>query len=121
MAGEGFRKALAGEEEVQITFVKKKGGKKRTIPIWFTVEGDRLELLPMYGLKTKWYNDVEASGKIEVKVKDQSIESKPKMVRDPAAVGRIRERFGAKYSPKYGAADLKRYYPTTEIALEILL
>ena len=113
---EEFDKALEGEEEVKITFSKKAGG-KRTIPIWFTVKGRTLELLPMYGLKTKWYGDVEAAGSLELKVRGQVKVASPRIVRDPEAIEEIKQRFGV----KYGEDEVRKYYTTQNVALEILL
>jgi len=108
---------LSREEEAHITFVKSKDGKKRTIPVWFTVNEEKVELLPMYGLKTKWFIDVEKSGNIELRVKDWKKTSKTTVVRDSVFVNRIKRRF----SDKYGENEVKRYYPTTEVALELAL
>jgi hypothetical protein len=116
MNQEGFGGALEGEDEVKITFSKKSGG-KRTIPIWFTVKGRTLELLPMYGLKTKWFADVEAAGSLELKVRDQVKVASPKVIRDPEMVEEIKQRFGV----KYGEDDVRKYYPTSDVAFEISL
>jgi hypothetical protein len=108
------------EEEVEITYVKSRDGKKRTIPVWFTLNEGKMELVPMYGVKTKWFNDVEKSGFIELRVKDWKKGATPKIVREPATLMQIRRRF----MEKYGADEVNRYYrvPTDEqVALEILL
>ena len=112
----GFAEALQDEEEVTIAF-DKKDGNRRAIPIWFTLNGNVLELLPMYGLKTKWFQDVQSSGDFEVKVKQESMTVSPRMVREPKKVDEIKKRFGV----KYGNGDVERYYPTSEIALEVSL
>jgi hypothetical protein len=117
MTDSGAFGALSDEKEVQITFVKSSNGKRRSIPVWFTVHEGKMELLPMYGLKTKWLIDVQKSGKVEVMVKDWRMGTKPKIVRDPEAVNRIKHRFGM----KYGEDEVKEYYPTSEVALEIAL
>lgn len=52
MAGGGFVKSLAGEGEVKISFLKR-NGKRRTLTVWFALDGKQLELLPLSGLKTK--------------------------------------------------------------------
>lgn len=116
MAQEGFNKALEGEAEIKITFSKKAGG-KRTIPIWFTVRGRTLELLPMYGLKTKWFAEVETAGSLELRVRNQVKVASPKIIRDPKVVEVIKERFGV----KYGKDHVKKYYPTSDVAFEISL
>ena len=117
MGSKDFADALAGEDEVQITVVKSGDGKRRTLPIWFVVEGTTLQLLPMYGLKTHWFRDLERIGSMEVRAKDERRRVAPRIVRDPAVVDEVKKRF----SRKYGAADVRRYYPTAEIALEISL
>ncbi len=109
-----FAASLMGEEEVLISFVKR-NGKKRTIPVWFVVEGDQVEFLPMYGLKTKWFMDVEAKGKLEVRSRKQVKSAVPRVVKDPQVVDRIKERFGV----KYGESDVRKYYPTSEVALVV--
>lgn len=117
MPRSGFAEALSGENEIQITVIRAKDGSKRTLPVWFSVQGSKLELLPMYGLKTRWFRDVEGSGKIEVEVKDKSQITAPRIIRDPVAVDEIKRRFGQ----KYGIGEVKKYYPTSEVALEISL
>jgi len=116
MGGKEFAEALAGQNVVQISFVRK-NGKRRTIPVWFTVEGGRMQLLPMYGLKTKWFQDVEKSGKVDLMVEKQKLTATPKIIRDEAKVESIQSVFAR----KYGSVDVKRYYPTAEVALEISL
>ncbi|MDA4125764.1 MAG: hypothetical protein OK452_00970 [Thaumarchaeota archaeon] len=105
------------EEEALISFVRSKDGKTKTIPVWFTVNGGKLELLPMYGLKTKWFADVEKAGKIDLRIKEWKKASKPKILRDSKAIDDIKRRF----SVKYGERQVKQYYPTSDVALEISL
>ncbi len=116
MAHSRFAEALSGEEEVKITVVKS-DGEKRTLPVWFTVEGDRLQLLPMYGLKTLWFRSIERNRSVTIEVKKETKEVKPEIVRDPEAVDRVK----AKFAEKYGAGDVKGYYPTSEVLLEVRL
>jgi hypothetical protein len=108
---------ISDEEEIQITYLWSKSGKPRTIPVWFTVNEGKVELLPMYGFNTKWFADVEKSGTLDLRVKDWSKGGKPTVVKDQAAVEGIKRRFGA----KYGEGRVKRYYPTSDVALELPL
>jgi hypothetical protein len=109
-----FRRALEGKDEIQISFVKKSGA-KRTLPIWFTFESGTLELLPMYGLKTLWFRGVEAAGSIEVRAGGATYSAAPVIVKDRTEVERVKGLF----AKKYGISDVKRYYPTSDVALEI--
>ncbi|MGP8124855.1 MAG: hypothetical protein ACLQEQ_03185 [Nitrososphaerales archaeon] len=111
----GFAEALFGENEIQLTVVRKRDGSKRTLPVWFSVHGSKLELLPMHGLKTRWFMDLERNGEMEVKAKDKSQITSPVIVLDSAAVEAIKRRFGVKYGP----GEVRKYYPTSEVALEI--
>ncbi|MDE1852297.1 MAG: DUF2255 family protein [Thaumarchaeota archaeon] len=115
MPDSGGSGAPSDAQEVQITFTRARNGKRRTIPVWFTLNEGKMELLPMYGLKTKWFTEVEKSGRIGLTVKDWKMDAGPAFVRDPHAVDSIKRRFGA----KYGEGNVKKYYPTSEVALEI--
>ena len=117
MGAGDFAGALAGEDEVQIAVVKSGEGNGRSIPVWFTIEGTRMHLLPMYGLRTHWFRDLEKSGSVEVRAKNETRRVTPRVMRNPATVEEVKKRFRR----KYGEADVKRYYPTTEVALEISL
>jgi hypothetical protein len=117
MGSKEFAEALSGENVVRISFVRSKNGKRRTIPVWFAVEGGRIQLLPMYGLKTKWYQDVEKSGKVELSVKNQRLSAAPRTIREQAKVEQIKSVFAR----KYGSVDVNRYYPTSDVAFEIPL
>jgi len=117
MVGSDGLEDLSHEEEVQITYVRSRDGKRRTIPVWFTVNEGKMELLPMYGLKTKWFIDVEKSGNVELRIKDWKKSSKLVIVLDPVVVNRMKRRF----SDKYGEGEVKKYYPTSEVALEVTL
>jgi len=110
-------KAPRDESEVQITYVQSKNGKPRSIPVWFTLNQGKIELLPMYGARTKWFIDVEKSGQLELKVGDWQVKAKPTIIRETKQIDEIKGTFAA----KYGLRDVKRYYPKTEVALEIPL
>ncbi len=117
LGSSSFREALTGEQEIRITVIRAKDGKRRTLPIWFTVEGDGLEMLPMYGLKTIWFRDIEKNGSMTITIKRETMEAAPKVIRDPKTVEGVKQRF----SKKYGVEDVKRYYPTSEVSLEVSL
>ena len=77
-----------------------------------------MELLPMYGLKTKWLVDVEKDGTMDLKIREWGKKaSKPKILRDSKAIDDIKRRF----SVKYGEGQVKQYYPTSDVALEVSL
>jgi len=108
---------LSEEMELDDAYARSKDGRSRVIPVWFTVNGDKIDLLPMYGVKTKWFIDVEKSGSLELRSKGWKRAARPSVVRNSEAVEAIKQRF----SLKYGTEEVKRYYPTSEVALEIQL
>ena len=117
MPDSGFAEALSGEDEIQITVKRVKDGSRRTLPVWFSTEGSKLELLPVHGLKTRWFRDLQESGRMEVKVKSWLQITVPRIVLDPVAVDAIKRRFAV----KYGEEAVRKYYPTSEVALEVSL
>ncbi len=117
MPGAGGGSDVMAEEEVQVTYLRSKSGKPRTIPIWFTVNEGKMELLPMHGLRTKWFADAKKGGRIELRIKGWRVEANPRVVSEQAAIEAIRARF----SSKYGEGDVKKYYPNQDVALEIPL
>jgi deazaflavin-dependent oxidoreductase (nitroreductase family) len=110
-----FLSQLAGEEEVTVTVVGRRSGNKISTPVWFTVDGNKLELLPMYGEKTNWFRNFRKSGNLEVAVKKVRMSVKPRLIRNTDYIERVKDRF----STKYGAEEVKKYYPECNVALEI--
>jgi hypothetical protein len=117
MAGSKVAEELSKEQELSISFAKAGGGKTRTIPVWFVVEKGRVLLLPMYGLKTKWYQHVEKRKSLGIAVGKETLSATPKFFKDKTEVERVKALFGK----KYGLADVRKYYPTSEIAIEVEL
>jgi hypothetical protein len=108
-----FVGALSGEKEIMITLARR-GGKKRTIPIWFVVDGRKMQLLPMYGLRTKWFQDVQREDSMTVEVKNHAMEFRPRVIRQQSTIDGIVSSFAA----KYGEAS-RKYYATQDVALEV--
>jgi hypothetical protein len=71
----------------------------------------------MHGLKTKWFVDVEKSGRMSLKAKGWEMDGEPKIVKEARSVDGIKRRFAG----KYGEGQVKKYYPTSEVALELTL
>jgi hypothetical protein len=69
----------------------------------------------MHGLNTMWFQDVERSGRMEVTAKGRTTSTPFEIVRDVGKVEHVKKRF----SLKYGESDVGKYYPTSEVAIEI--
>jgi deazaflavin-dependent oxidoreductase (nitroreductase family) len=102
-----FRKAMASADELQITFVGRKSGKKFSVPVWFALDGATVYLLPVRGTESKWYKNIlkDPTMGLEASGKTATAEARPVTDRKriDAAIDRFRE--------KYGASDVKKYYP----------
>ncbi|MBI3859669.1 MAG: DUF2255 domain-containing protein [Thaumarchaeota archaeon] len=106
---------LAKETEVEVKLTVPGTGKERTLPVWFIIEGRRPVLLPMYGTKTKWFQTFLKTMKMELAARGRTEVVAPKVIDDVTYVEGVRSRFAA----KYGEGDVRRYYPASEVALEI--
>jgi hypothetical protein len=53
-----FQKALSSSNELQITVIGRKTGKKFSTPVWFVSERDKLYLLPVRGSVSNWYRNI---------------------------------------------------------------
>jgi len=115
--GSGVPENLSQEMELEVAYASSKDGSTRVIPVWFTINGDKIELLPMYGLRTKWFIDVEKSGSLELRAMGWKKGAKPQVVRNQEIVEGIKGRFRL----KYGMEEVRRYYPSSEVALEVQL
>ncbi len=69
----------------------------------------------MYGLKTRWFRDPQGTGTMKVGAKGRGQGVSPKTVLDRSYVDEVKGKFAL----KYGAGDGKKYYPTSEVALEV--
>jgi deazaflavin-dependent oxidoreductase (nitroreductase family) len=111
----GFREALNSAEELSITFVGRKTGKKYTIPVWFVYDPGTMALLPVKGSKSTWYRSILKNPKMELRASGKRATAKARQVRDRKRIDEIMEKFRA----KYGASDVKRYYPDQDVAVEL--
>ena len=114
MATSDFKKALASTRELEITVTGRKSGRKISVPVWFVDEDDVLYLLPVKGTDTHWYKNVVHTPTMDLAARGKTVTVKPKRVTDSNKVGKVVDKFRA----KYGAADVKRYYSKLDVCLE---
>jgi F420H(2)-dependent quinone reductase len=58
MAQTDFRTGLQNAREIDITVTGRSSGRSLTYPVWFTLDGDMLYLIPVKGSDTEWYKNV---------------------------------------------------------------
>jgi hypothetical protein len=115
MATAEFKKALASTRELEITVIGRKSGRKISQPVWFVHEGDRLYLLPVKGSDSHWYKNIARTPTMTLAAAGTKLAAEPKRITDAGKVKEVAEKFRA----KYGAAEVKKYYSTFDVSVEI--
>jgi deazaflavin-dependent oxidoreductase (nitroreductase family) len=108
-----LKKWLAGASEINITVTGRKSGRAITVPIWFVLDGDQLDLLPVTGSDTQWYKNVLKNPSLRVEAGGQNAELRAKPLTETKQVSAVVEKFRS----KYGAGDVKKYYSKFDVAV----
>ncbi len=108
---------LSQANEITITVTGRKSGRPISNPVWFVVEGDTLYLVPVQGSDTQWYKNVLANPTIRVSADGAEAELRATSITDAREVATIVEKF----RKKYGAGDVKKYYPKHNVAVRLPL
>jgi deazaflavin-dependent oxidoreductase (nitroreductase family) len=99
--------------EITITVTGRKSGRAISIPVWFVLEGDKLYLLPVQGSDTQWYKNVLKNPSIRIEAGGAKAEVQALTLKDATQVKSVVEKF----RDKYGANDVKKYYPKHDVAV----
>jgi len=117
MTAEDLKKRRARTRQIKISVTGRKSGATITIPVWFVVEGDKLDLLPVNGSDTQWFKNLKKNRVLGISTGGLEASFKPVLVRDPEAVKAVVEKFRS----RYGAADVKKYYRKFDVAVRVEL
>jgi len=117
MSDDDFKRALQASREIQLTVTGRKSGREISIPVWFVLEGDKLYLVPVRGSESDWYKNVLKTPTIRLAAGQAQLTARATPIADPTKVDQILDKFRA----KYGARDVKAYYPKHDAAVEVLL
>lgn len=110
-----FHKALNSANELHITFTGRKSGKKFSTPVWFVNDSTKIYLIPVNGTQTQWYKNILKNPDMDLQVSGKKVSSKANTTTE-------KERLNwtiSEFVKKYGATDIKRYYPRKEVVVEI--
>jgi deazaflavin-dependent oxidoreductase (nitroreductase family) len=110
---EKLKRELARNEEIELTVVGRKTGRKSSRPVWFVVEGDRLYLLPVTGSDSEWFRNILKNPRITISVAGEKAEFTAEPVQDPNIVASVVDKF----REKYGASEVKKYYSKFDVAV----
>ena|SRR3989441_2985173 len=117
MARTDFRTALQSTNEIEITVTGRTSGRSLTYPVWFALEGEKLYLLPVKGSDTDWYKNLRKTPTIRLEARGNTFTTSARLLTDEAQVGEVVEKF----RDKYGAGQVKAYYPKLDVAVEVPL
>jgi hypothetical protein len=117
MASSDFTQSLDGTSEIDLTVTGRSTGRETTRPVWFVRDADTLELLPVTGADSQWYKNVLVSPTVRIVADGAEYAAPATPITDPAKVAEIIDAFRA----KYGADDVRNYYPNPNVAVEVPL
>src|ERR687898_312054 len=115
MSKDDLYQRLNRVNEITLSVKGRKSGKDIPRPVWFVHEGSTL--YPVQGSDTNWYKNFQEDKTLKISVSEEEIPSKGKPISDSNTVDIILDKFGS----KYGEADLKKYYPKPDVAVEVPL
>ncbi|HEX8817589.1 MAG TPA: nitroreductase/quinone reductase family protein [Terriglobales bacterium] len=110
---DSLKKQLSRSGEIKITVTGRKTGRAITLPVWFVLDGDTLNLLPVEGSDSQWYQNVLKNPKIRIDAGSAHAELQAAPTTDASQVSSVVEKFRA----KYGAKDVKKYYSKFDVAV----
>jgi deazaflavin-dependent oxidoreductase (nitroreductase family) len=117
VAGGEFKDALGDTPVLDLTVTGRKSGRESSRPIWFVEERDNLLLLPVGGRSSNWYRNIVKTPEIGLTAAGAELHATARPTEDDAEVAHILERFSA----KYGADQVEKYYPREDAAVEVPL
>jgi hypothetical protein len=120
MSKADLHQRLNRASEIRLSVKGRKSGRDISRPVWFVHEGNTLYLLPVQGSDTNWYQNLLADPMLKISVNgggEEEISVRAKPITDSNRIADIVRKFKA----KYGEGDVKRYYPKTDVAVEIPL
>jgi deazaflavin-dependent oxidoreductase (nitroreductase family) len=112
-----LKERLSRYRQIKLSVTGRKSGKTISVPVWFVAEGEKLYLLPVHGSDTQWYKNVLTNPEIRIDARGAERKFRGKIVTESKAVKSVIEKF----REKYGAEDVKRYYSTFDVAVEVAL
>ena len=119
MSKADIRQRLERASDIRLSVKGRKSGRDIPRPVWFVHEGGTVYLLPVQGSDTNWYKNllVDSTLKISVNGGEEIPAARGKPITESNRVNDIVKKFKS----KYGEGDVKKYYPKTDVAVEVQL
>jgi hypothetical protein len=117
-----LRQKLNRASEITLSVKGRKSGRDISRPVWFVHEGSTLYLLPVQGSNTNWYKNLLADSTLKISVSNNRSGGEELSARgQPITASSKVNDVVSKFKSKYGEGDVKKYYPKTDVAVEIPL
>ena len=84
--------------------------------MWFSLDGDKLYLIPVRGSDTEWYKNVRKTPTIRLTARGKTLTASVRFLTDQVQLDKVLEKFRDKYG-----RNVKSYYPKYDVAVEITL
>jgi hypothetical protein len=109
--------ALKVAEEVELAVKGRRSGKDIPRPVWFALRRNEVLLLPVTGSRSQWFKNVLKNPRVRISVAGQTYGGRVETITEKREVSEVVELF----RKKYGAGDVKRYYPRQDVAARLPL
>jgi hypothetical protein len=117
MSKADLRHKLVSTYEITLSVKGRKSGKDISRPVWFSYEGNKLNLLPVQGSDTNWYKNMLADPSLKISVDGVETLTRGIPIKENNRVDEIVRKFRS----KYGEGDVKKYYTKFDVAVEVEL
>jgi hypothetical protein len=118
MSKANISKRLDSESEITLSVKGRKSGRDIPRPVWFVHEGNTLYLLPVQGSDTNWYKNFQVEPTLKIAVDNEEESAfRGRTINNSSEVANVVNKFRL----KYGERDVKKYYPKTDVAVEVPL
>jgi deazaflavin-dependent oxidoreductase (nitroreductase family) len=88
--------AIARVKTTTLTHIGRKSGKPYRVTIWFTVDGDHINLYTM-DMKRQWIQNVKANPKVALRIGNETLHGQLTEITDPTEMKRTVELMRKKY------------------------
>ena len=114
---ESLKDRLAPERRIEISVIGRKSGRRRSLPVWFVLDANRLYLLPVKGSDAQWYRNLLRNPWIRIAARGRKGEFRAAPVTRARAVASVIRKFGQKYK----APIVRKLYSKFDVAVRVQL
>jgi hypothetical protein len=94
------KETLSVLRQINLIVIGRRTGKTRSFPIWFTLEGNTIHILPAFGTKTQWLKDVEVDNRVVIAFGDHQIRGVAELHWSREKVADVKRRLERKYGER---------------------